>query len=363
MAGSDTAEDAKMAEELQAVKPMKIKEIKAELDERGVNYQDLLEKNEFMQRLAEARVKGITKPPPSEEPAQEEAAEAPKAQQQQQASSPPPPPPKQEEAAPKPAVDEAARYAQALEEVMKLRVSEIKKELDLLKVPHTGFFEKKEFAEALAKARLNPSTSTSRADNVDPDEDPSQYRFVEVKRMPKAGAEDGGAGGPGGPRGGGPGAGRGGPRPGPGPAGGSPFGGGGSPFGDMFNQAQGGAGAGPKGASGPGGFGDIFGKGGRRGGATGAASAGGGFGSMFDAFTNMGGAGGGMPGMGGFDPSMLSSLMSNPKAMAAMQRAQSNPRIMAAFQDVMANPANLTKYANDPEISSVLNDLQSAMRK
>ena len=50
---------------------------------------------------------------------------------------------------------QATRFAKAMEEIMKLRISEIKKELDLLKVSHKGFFEKKEFAEVLAKARMS----------------------------------------------------------------------------------------------------------------------------------------------------------------------------------------------------------------
>ena len=50
---------------------------------------------------------------------------------------------------------QAAKFNKAMEEIIKLRISEIKKELDLFKVSHKGFFEKKEFAEALAKARLS----------------------------------------------------------------------------------------------------------------------------------------------------------------------------------------------------------------
>ena len=70
-----------------------------------------------------------------------------------------------------------------------------------------------------------------------------------------------------------------------------------------------------------------------------------------------------MPGMGGIDPSMLTSIMSNPRTQAAFQRAQKNPKVMAALQDVMANPANISKYANDKEVTSVLNELQSLFRK
>jgi hypothetical protein len=36
---------------------------------------------------------------------------------------------------------------------------------------------------------------------------------------------------------------------------------------------------------------------------------------------------------------------------------------MAALQDVLANPGNFSKYANDKEISSILNELQSLFKK
>lgn len=219
----------------------------------------------------------------------------------------------------------------AFMESLLIQISEIKKELDLLKIPHSSFFEKREFAEALARARLNPPSTTSRGDNVDPDEDPSQYRFVEVKRMPREGDGEGGRTG-----------GRAGAGAGAGTGAGA---GGGDPFSDMFNPRGGGAASG-----GGGGFADaFFRQAGGAGGARGSPFGGGGF--------------GGMPGMGGVDPSMLASIMSNPRAQAAFQRAQRNPKVMAALQDVLANPGNFSKYANDKEISSILNELQSLFKK
>jgi hypothetical protein len=53
-------------------------------------------------------------------------------------------------------MSEAELYEKTLEAVMKMRVSEMKKELDLLKVDSRGFFEKGDFAQALARARLDP---------------------------------------------------------------------------------------------------------------------------------------------------------------------------------------------------------------
>ena len=58
---------------------------------------------------------------------------------------------------------------------------------------------------------------------------------------------------------------------------------------------------------------------------------------------------------------MLQKMMSNPKAMALMQKAQSNPKLMKAMQDVQSNPANMSKYANDPEVQAFLKEVQSIM--
>lgn len=114
---------------------MKIKEIKAELEERGVEWRDLLEKDEFSLRLAEARVRGTTKsPPPVEDEKKKEenesvdTAEQPRAESSSSSASSPPPPPKEQPAAGGAAasattkMDEAARYTKALAEVMKLKV-------------------------------------------------------------------------------------------------------------------------------------------------------------------------------------------------------------------------------------------------
>lgn len=62
----------------------------------------------------------------------------------------------------KPAPSDEELYEKALADVMKLRVSEMKKELDLLKVDHRGFFEKGEFAQALARARVGKRAERER---------------------------------------------------------------------------------------------------------------------------------------------------------------------------------------------------------
>jgi hypothetical protein len=50
-----------------------------------------------------------------------------------------------------------ATYEEVLAEVMKMKVGDMKKELDVWGVSHQGFFEKGEFAQALAQARVNPT--------------------------------------------------------------------------------------------------------------------------------------------------------------------------------------------------------------
>ena len=53
-------------------------------------------------------------------------------------------------------------------------------------------------------------------------------------------------------------------------------------------------------------------------------------------------------------------MLSNPRAMELMQKAQKNPRTMKALQDVQKNgPGALAKYASSPEVMEVVNELQS----
>ncbi|KAJ8609076.1 hypothetical protein CTAYLR_010239 [Chrysophaeum taylorii] len=87
--------------------------------------------------------------------------------------------------------------------------------------------------------------------------------------------------------------------------------------------------------------------------------------------SGMGGMGGGMGGSGGPRGSrpggasiqdLMQKAMGNPKLMAAIQKAAQNPRTMAAIQDVMANgPGAVNKYANDPEIRKMLDELKSIL--
>ena len=72
----------------------------------------------------------------------------------------------------------------------------------------------------------------------------------------------------------------------------------------------------------------------------------------------MGGGGGGMGGMG----DIMSKVMGNPKAMAAVQKAAQNPRVMEAVQDVMQNgPGAMKKYENDREVKEILDELKGIL--
>jgi len=54
------------------------------------------------------------------------------------------------------------------------------------------------------------------------------------------------------------------------------------------------------------------------------------------------------------------TMMANPRAAALMQKARRNPRVMKALEDVKQNgPGVMAKYANDPEVMEVVNELQS----
>ena len=48
--------------------------------------------------------------------------------------------------------------------------------------------------------------------------------------------------------------------------------------------------------------------------------------------------------------------------MAAAQKAMGNPKVMAAVQDVMSNgPGAMNKYANDPEVKAILDELKGIL--
>merc|ERR1712194_286137 len=175
----------------------------------------------------------------------------------------------------------------------------MKKELQSLGISTASFFEKNEFAKALAEARVDGI-------NVDVSEQ-EEEKAVEVEVLPKGDS---------------------GPKkrssdqsqPQQQPSNSSPFGGG-AGMGGMADMLKniGGAGAG--------------------------AGAGAGGSSPF--------GGGGMP-----DMAKVQEMMQNPKIREIMAKAQGNPKIMSAITECMSNPLAFAKYQNDPEIRDLINEIK-----
>ena len=138
--------------ELPAIDSMKLKEIKAELDERGVTWKGVCFEKEDLQRALETARSQPPSPPAAEEPEAPAAAAAP----------PPPPPPPAAEPAPAaaapapPSADEAAAYdaayATAYADCMKMRVKELRTQLAARSLRWGGLVEKEELASLLAGA-------------------------------------------------------------------------------------------------------------------------------------------------------------------------------------------------------------------
>ena len=296
----------RMCAEAPSILSMRLKELKDELDKRGVTWRGIaFEKEELARLLVDAR----SRPP---------APSAPPPTPQAPTSSPPPP------SAAKAAQDAAWASRSSMGNVETMKVADIKAELKSLGVDTSALFEKTELVAALIKARASKPPKP-------PDDDVIE---VETRTMPPKGASKsgmpGGMGGMGGM-----------------PGGMSGMGG----LGDILS-----------GLGGMGGMGGMpGGMGGMPGGLGGMPGGLGGMGGLGDFLNGMGGMGGMPGGMGGMQQ-MMAKMMSNPRAMALMQKAQTNPKIMKALQDVQTNgPSAMQKYAGDPEVMAVVKELQEIM--
>ena len=289
----------RMCAEAPSILSMRLKELKDELDKRGVTWRGIaFEKEELARLLVDAR----SRPP---------APSAPPPTPQAPTSSPPPP------SAAKAAQDAAWASRSSMGNVETMKVADIKAELKSLGVDTSALFEKTELVAALIKARASKPPKP-------PDDDVIE---VETRTMPPKGASKsgmpGGMGGMGGM-----------------PGGMSGMGG----LGDILS-----------------GLGGMGGMGGMPGGMGGMPGGMGGMGGLGDILNGMGGMGGMPGGMGGMQQ-MMAKMMSNPRAMALMQKAQTNPKIMKALQDVQTNgPSAMQKYAGDPEVMAVVKELQEIM--
>ena len=296
----------RMCAEAPSILSMRLKELKDELDKRGVTWRGIaFEKEELARLLVDAR----SRPP---------APSAPPPTPQAPTSSPPP------SSAAKAAQDAAWASRSSMGNVETMKVADIKAELKSLGVDTSALFEKTELVAALIKARASKPPKP-------PDDDVIE---VETRTMPPKGASKsgmpGGMGGMGGM-----------------PGGMSGMGG----LGDILS-----------GLGGMGGMGGMpGGMGGMPGGMGGMPGGMGGMGGLGDILNGLGGMGGMPGGMGGMQQ-MMAKMMSNPRAMALMQKAQTNPKIMKALQDVQTNgPSAMQKYAGDPEVMAVVKELQEIM--
>ena len=84
--------------------------------------------------------------------------------------------------------------------------------------------------------------------------------------------------------------------------------------------------------------------------------------NLEDIMKGMGGFGN-MGGMGGMGNAMgkAQEMMKNPKVQAIMAKAQKNPAMMKKVNECMSNPASFTKYQNDPEVKELVEELRKYM--
>ena len=212
------------------------------------------------------------------------------------------------------------RLKEEREKCKTMKAAEMKKELEERGVSTKALFEKNEYVEALAEARVD--NIQKKQSGGGSSEGYVEYADVEVltddssgpRKRQQSGASTGGS---------------------------SPFGGG-SPFG----------GASPFGAGGMPGMGGM-----------------GGMGGIADMLKNMGGGAspfGGVAnpfsGGGGADVmSKAQELMQNPRVRELMAKAQSNPRIMKILNECMTNPMAISKYENDPEVAELIKEMKKFM--
>lgn len=287
---------------------MRAGEIKQELESYGISTKSFLEKKELVEALTKAREDGL-KPKETTTTTTTTWSSSTSSSSSSSSSSSK----KKEDSRPR-----EERLAEEIETCSKMRNSELKKELESLGISTSSFFEKSEFVQALAEARVDGKQKT---------ENYAEYSAAQVEVLTDDSS---------GPR-------KRGQEAQPEPQ--SPFGGG-SPFGgtDPFGGSAAGGSpfGGAGGMGGMGGIADML-KNMGMGGAGGASPFGGGMGGMGDAFGK------------------AQQMMSNPKVQEIMRKAQSNPKVMAKVQECMGNPAAFAKYQNDPEVSEILSELKKYM--
>lgn len=294
---------------------MRVAELKKELESYGISTKTFLEKSELVEAVEKARAEGKT-PTASSSPTESSSS--------------------QSESSSSSSSDSESREEKLIKEMEKCKAtkaSELKAELQSYGINTQSFFEKSEFVKACAEARVDGATkqsNTGAASASSSGENYAEYTEVEVLTDDDAG-----------------------PRK------------------KSQEQTQGQGGS-PSGAGGMGGMGGMGGIADMMSGMGGM----GGMGGIADMMKNMGGMGGmgappgagaggnpfggGMPGgmPGGDQMKKAQEMMSNPKVMEIIMKAQKNPKIMKAVQECMGNPMAFSKYQNDPEVGELIRELQ-----
>jgi len=296
---------------LPEVTSMRVGELKKELESYGINTKAFLEKKELVEAVSEARAEGKTPraPTPNNSSSTYSKAESSSTNSNN--------------------IPREELLVKEMENCKAMKASELKAELKSYGVSTTSFFEKSEFVKACAEARVDGAKKTNSENSKD---NYAEYSNVEVITDDSAGprkksSEQSQSQQSNSPFGGGM------------PGGGNPFGGG------M-----------PGGMGGMGNIADMM----KNMGMGGGAPAGGGGNPFGGGMPGGNPFGGGMPG-GADSMKKAQEMMSNPKVMEIMMKAQSNPRVMKAVQECMGNPMAFAKYQNDPEIGGLLKDLQKYM--
>lgn len=302
---------------------MRVSELKKELESYGMSTKSYLEKSELVQAVEKARAEGKI-PINVEDMGGTTASSTTETSTSSSSSSSP---------SESKGMSREEQIAQEIEKCNAMKAGELKKELESYGISTASFFEKSEFVQACAEARVDgvskKTTSQNQGNSAKSTggEGYAEYADVEVITDDYTGPRNNSAGqqqprkGTG-MRSGGPGI-------------GNPFAGPGMNMGFMQDMMK-----------------NMGGMGGM----------GGGGGNPFAGSAASNPFGGGMPGgMGGDAMKKAQELMGNPKVREIMMKAQSNPKIMKAVQECMSNPAAFAKYQNDPDVGQLIRELQKYM--
>eukprot|EP00977_Amphora_coffeiformis_P002315 scaffold429_cov169-Amphora_coffeaeformis.AAC.9 len=289
------------ASTLPEITTMRAGEIKKELESYGINTKSFLEKSELVTALEKARKDGLKPKASSASTSSSSSSKSSSSSSNTETSS----------ASTSDSRPREERLKEEMENCKAMKASELKKELEQMGVSTKALFEKSEFVQALAEARVDgvqKKKGSSSGGNTG-GEGYAEYTDVEVLTDNSSG-----------------------PRKR-----------------SQQGDAKGGAGSNPFGGANP------FGGGGIPGGFPG------GMGGMADMLKNMGGMGGGAspfggaanPFAGGDVMGKAQEMINNPRVREIMAKAQGNPRLLNILNECVANPAAISKHENDPEVSEL----------